>query len=122
MGGQSLSAKMGGAFYAPTLIEAGDDQALDMATSEIFGPVATVYRVADEAGMIRMANDTRYGLAAYLYTNDVGRVHRMSEALEFGMVGVNAPLVGSPSTPFGGVKDRALAVKAANGASRSSPS
>jgi len=108
VGGQSLSAKMGGAFYAPTLIEAGEDQGLDMASNEIFGPVATVYRAADEAEMIRLANNTRHGLAAYLYTNDVGRVHRMSEALEFGMVGVNAPMVGSPSTPFGGVKESGI--------------
>lgn len=108
VGGQSLSAKMGGAFYAPTLIEAGEDQGLDMAANEIFGPVATVYRASDEAEMIALANDTRYGLAAYLYTNDVARVHRMSEALDFGMVGVNAPMVGSPSTPFGGVKESGI--------------
>ncbi|KAA5801078.1 NAD-dependent succinate-semialdehyde dehydrogenase [Alkalicaulis satelles] len=107
-GGQSLAGKMGGAFYAPTLIEGGSDVSLSMASNEIFGPVASVYRAADEAEMIRLANDTRYGLAAYLYTRDVGRVHRMSEALEFGMVGVNAPMVGSPATPFGGMKESGI--------------
>ncbi|MCC5996699.1 MAG: NAD-dependent succinate-semialdehyde dehydrogenase [Oceanicaulis sp.] len=107
-GGQSLAAKMGGAFFAPTLIEGGADFSLDMAGSEIFGPVASVYRAAGEAEMIRLANDTSYGLAAYLYTRDVGRVHRMTEALEFGMIGVNAPMVGSPATPFGGMKESGI--------------
>lgn len=107
-GGAPLADELGGSFYAPTLIEGGSDFQLDLACFEIFGPVASVYRVQDEAEMIRLANDTPYGLAAYLYTRDVGRVHRISEALDYGMIGVNAPMVGSPATPFGGVKESGI--------------
>ncbi|MAL09609.1 MAG: succinate-semialdehyde dehydrogenase (NADP(+)) [Maricaulis sp.] len=106
VGGQSR-VDLGGSFYAPTLIE-GDSFGLDLACNEIFGPIATVYRAKDEAEMIRAANDTPYGLAAYLYTNDVGRVHRISEGLDFGMIGINAPTVGAASTPFGGMKQSGI--------------
>ncbi|MCW5725221.1 MAG: NAD-dependent succinate-semialdehyde dehydrogenase [Maricaulaceae bacterium] len=105
-GGRRLD-DLGGAFYAPTLVEGGGYD-LDLACFEIFGPVASVYRARDEAEIIARANDTPYGLAAYVYTQDIGRVHRLSEALDFGMVGVNAPMVGSPSTPFGGVKQSGI--------------
>lgn len=107
-GGGPLVDELGGSFYAPTLIDGGTNYDLDLASHEIFGPVASVYRAEDEAEMIRLANDTPYGLAAYLYTNDVGRVHRISEGLDFGMIGVNAPMVGSPATPFGGVKESGI--------------
>ena len=107
-GGTSLADELGGSFYAPTLIEGGDNHKLDLACFEIFGPVATVYRAETEAQMVRLANDTPYGLAAYVYTNDIGRVHRITEGLQFGMVGVNAPMVGSPATPFGGVKESGI--------------
>ena len=107
VGGHSLANELGGSFYAPTLIEGAPLDA-ELASSEIFGPVASVYRLADEASIIRAANDTPYGLAAYLYTRDIGRVHRMSEGLDFGMVGINAPMVGSASTPFGGVKQSGI--------------
>ncbi len=106
-GGRSLAAELGGSFYAPTLIEGGD-VSLDLACFEIFGPVASVYRAKDEKEIIRLANDTPYGLAAYVYTRDVGRVHRISEGLDFGMIGVNAPMVGSPATPFGGMKESGI--------------
>ncbi len=107
-GGSPLVDELGGAFYAPTLIDGGNDYALELACFEIFGPVASVYRADDEAEILRLANDTPYGLAAYLYTQDVNRVHRMSEGLDFGMIGVNAPMVGSPATPFGGVKESGI--------------
>jgi len=107
-GGAPLVDELGGSFYAPTLIEGGTDFDLNLARNEIFGPVATVYRAKDEAEMIRLANSTQYGLAAYVYTRDVGRVHRITEALDFGMVGVNAPMVGSAATPFGGVKESGI--------------
>jgi succinate-semialdehyde dehydrogenase/glutarate-semialdehyde dehydrogenase len=106
-GGQPLVDELGGSFYAPTLIEGGNHD-IDLACFEIFGPVASIYRAKDEADIIRMANDTPYGLAAYLYTNDISRVHRMTEALEYGMIGVNAPMVGAASTPFGGVKESGI--------------
>ena len=106
-GGRPLADELGGSFYAPTLIEGGDFQ-LELACFEIFGPVASVYRAESEAEIIKAANDTPYGLAAYVYTRDVGRVHRLSEALDFGMIGVNAPMVGSPATPFGGMKQSGI--------------
>ena len=75
---------------------------------EIFGPVAPVLRFSDETEAIAMANDTEYGLAAYLYTNDLGRVWRISEAIEYGMVGVNEVAITSELIPFGGVKESGL--------------
>jgi succinate-semialdehyde dehydrogenase/glutarate-semialdehyde dehydrogenase len=71
---------------------------------EIFGPVAPVTAFADEEEALRLANDTEYGLAAYVFTRDLGRTVRVSEALEFGMVGVNQGIVSNPAAPFGGVK------------------
>ncbi|PWE17091.1 succinate-semialdehyde dehydrogenase (NADP(+)) [Marinicauda salina] len=106
-GGRPLDDELGGSFYAPTLIEGGDFK-LDLACFEIFGPVASVYRARDEAEILRLANDTPYGLAAYVYTQDIGRVHRISEGLDYGMIGINAPQVGSPTTPFGGVKQSGI--------------
>ena len=106
-GGRALGDELGGSFYAPTLI-AGGRFDMDIARHEIFGPVASVYRASDEAEILRAANDTPYGLAAYMYTRDIGRVHRLSEGLDYGMIGVNAPMVGSPSTPFGGVKESGI--------------
>ncbi|MHA6288317.1 NAD-dependent succinate-semialdehyde dehydrogenase [Maricaulis sp. CAU 1757] len=106
-GGRSLEDELGGAFYAPTLIE-GAAADHDIACGEIFGPVASLYRIEDEAEIIRFANATPYGLAAYVYTRDINRVHRLSEGVEFGMVGVNAPMVGSASTPFGGMKQSGI--------------
>ena len=106
-GGESLADKMGGAFYAPTLIEGGD-HSIDLACFEIFGPVASVYRAESEEEILRLANDTPYGLAGYVYTRDYGRIHRLSEGLDFGMIGVNAPMVGSASTPFGGMKESGM--------------
>jgi succinate-semialdehyde dehydrogenase/glutarate-semialdehyde dehydrogenase len=106
-GGHDLSEELGGSFYAPTLIEGGNPS-MDLACFEIFGPVASVYRVESEAEIIALANDTPYGLAAYVYTRDVNRVHRLSEALEYGMIGVNAPVVGAVSTPFGGMKESGI--------------
>ncbi|WP_421792196.1 NAD-dependent succinate-semialdehyde dehydrogenase [Hyphobacterium sp.] len=106
-GGQPLADELGGSFYAPTLLDGGSFD-LEIARSEIFGPVASVYRASDETQIVQLANDTPYGLAAYLYTRDIGRVHRMTEELDYGMIGVNAPMVGSASTPFGGVKESGI--------------
>jgi succinate-semialdehyde dehydrogenase/glutarate-semialdehyde dehydrogenase len=79
-----------------------------VAREETFGPMAPVFRFADEAEAIALANATPYGLAAYLYARDLGRVLRVSEALECGMVAVNTALLGSAEVPFGGVKESGL--------------
>jgi succinate-semialdehyde dehydrogenase/glutarate-semialdehyde dehydrogenase len=90
-------------FYQPTVIE---NVTPDMAVAqeEIFGPVAPLIRFETEAEAIAMANDTIYGLAAYLFTTDLGRAWRVGEALEYGMVGINEGILSSAAAPFGGVK------------------
>jgi succinate-semialdehyde dehydrogenase/glutarate-semialdehyde dehydrogenase len=92
-----------GYFYAPTVLTdvPGDAPLL---RDEIFGPVAPVTTFGTEAEALARANDTEYGLAAYVYTSDLARTLRVSEALEFGMVGVNTGIVSNPAAPFGGVK------------------
>lgn len=106
LGGRPLP-ELGPNFYQPTVLA---DVTADMRVfrEEIFGPVAPVIRFSDEAEAIAMANDTDYGLAAYLYTNDLGRVWRVSEAIEYGMVGVNEVAITSELIPFGGVKESGL--------------
>jgi len=92
-----------GNFYPPTVL--GDVPAdARVNHEEIFGPVAPVSVFDDEDEAIRLANDTEYGLASYLYTRDLDRTLRVVEALQFGMVGVNTGLVSNPAAPFGGVK------------------
>ena len=91
------------AFYPPTLMT-GVTMDMRIAQEEIFGPVATLIRFADEAEAIRLANATPYGLAAYLYSRDIGRIWRMMEAIEAGMVAVNEGVLSSEVAPFGGVK------------------
>ncbi|TDG13578.1 NAD-dependent succinate-semialdehyde dehydrogenase [Seongchinamella unica] len=105
-GGETLDC-LGPNFYQPTVLA---DVTADMRVfrEEIFGPVAPVLRFHDEAEAIAMANDTEYGLAAYLYTSDIGRVWRVSEAIEYGMVGVNEVAITSELIPFGGVKESGL--------------
>ncbi|MFD1009410.1 MULTISPECIES: NAD-dependent succinate-semialdehyde dehydrogenase [Oceanisphaera] len=98
---------LGGTFYQPTVIaEANEDMLL--AHEETFGPVAACFRFHDEAEVIKRANDTPFGLAAYFYTQDLNRVFRVSEALESGMVGVNAGIISNEVAPFGGVKESGL--------------
>jgi succinate-semialdehyde dehydrogenase/glutarate-semialdehyde dehydrogenase len=92
-----------GYFYAPTVLSGIPDDAR-LLKEEIFGPVAPVKPFADEAEAIRWANDTEYGLVAYVYTRDLGRAFRVMEGLEYGMVGVNQGIVSNPAAPFGGVK------------------
>ena len=79
-----------------------------LAQEEIFGPVAPLLRFKDEAEAIRIANDTEFGLAAYFYSRDIGRVWRVAEALECGMVGINSGLISTAVAPFGGVKQSGL--------------
>ena len=98
---------LGGTFYEPTVLA---DLTPDMriAKEEIFGPVAPLFRFTTEAQAIQMANDTEFGLAAYFYSRDVGRVWRVSGALEYGMVGINSGIISTAVAPFGGVKQSGM--------------
>ncbi|HEX3487211.1 MAG TPA: aldehyde dehydrogenase family protein, partial [Micropepsaceae bacterium] len=88
----------------PTFVrDATPDMAF--AKEEIFGPVVTLFRFKDEAEAIRMANDTEFGLAAYFYARDVGRIFRVSEGLEYGIIGVNEGIISTEVAPFGGMKE-----------------
>lgn len=79
-----------------------------VAREEIFGPIAPIIRFTDEDDVIRLANDTEYGLASYFYSQNLARVWRVAETLEFGMVGVNTGLISTAEAPFGGVKQSGL--------------
>ncbi len=98
---------LGGTFFEPTIV-ADATAEMRMAREEIFGPVAPLFRFADEAEALRLANDTRFGLAAYFYARDIGRVWRVAEALEYGMVGINSGLISTEVAPFGGMKASGL--------------
>ncbi len=99
--------QLGGTFYQPTLLT-GATPAMRLAREEIFGPVAAVFRFSGEAEAIRLANDTEYGLAAYFYARDIGRVWRVAEALEYGMVGINEGIISTEVAPFGGIKNSGI--------------
>jgi succinate-semialdehyde dehydrogenase / glutarate-semialdehyde dehydrogenase len=94
---------LGGTFYQPTVL-ADVAPGMRISREETFGPVAPLFRFADEAEAIAQANATEFGLAAYFYSRDLGRVWRVAEALEYGMVGVNTGMVSTAVAPFGGVK------------------
>jgi succinate-semialdehyde dehydrogenase/glutarate-semialdehyde dehydrogenase len=98
---------LGGNFYAPTIL-ADVPRDADIFRDETFGPVAPLFRFNDEAEAIAMANDTEFGLAAYFYTRDVGRVFRVAEALEYGIVGINEGIISTELAPFGGMKSSGL--------------
>ena len=98
---------LGGTFYEPTVLTEVTEEML-IANEETFGPVAPVFRFDAEAEAIRMANNTPYGLAAYLYTRDIGRTWRVSEALEYGMVGINTGQISTEVAPFGGMKQSGI--------------
>ncbi|MGE8403308.1 MAG: NAD-dependent succinate-semialdehyde dehydrogenase [Delftia tsuruhatensis] len=98
---------LGGTFYEPTILANATDR-MRIAREEVFGPVAPVFRFKTEEEAIRMANDTEYGLAAYVYARDVGRVWRVGEALEYGMVGINSGIISTAVAPFGGVKQSGM--------------
>lgn len=91
-------------FYVPTVVD-GCHDAMRVSTEETFGPVSALFTFDDEAEVYARANATPWGLAAYVFTRDLGRTMRASEALSFGMVGVNTGVIGSPLAPFGGVKE-----------------
>ena len=96
-----------GYFYPATVLTNVPDGA-KMLNEEIFGPVAAIQTFKTEAEAIKRANDTEYGLVAYLFTKDLSRGMRVSEKLEFGMIGLNRGLVSDPAAPFGGVKQSGL--------------
>ena len=96
-----------GHFYQPTVL-ANVPFAAELSTTEIFGPVAPVMPFDTEEEVVQAANDTEYGLVSYLYTQDLNRAFRVSEALEAGMVGLNQGVVSNPAAPFGGVKHSGL--------------
>jgi succinate-semialdehyde dehydrogenase/glutarate-semialdehyde dehydrogenase len=108
-GGKVLAGghRIEGRFFEPTVIaEARSDMLC--AREETFGPVAPVFRFKTEEEAIQAANDTEFGLASYFYSRDVGRIFRVGEALEYGMVGVNTGLISTAEVPFGGVKQSGL--------------
>lgn len=95
---------LGGTFYEPTVL-ADVNPNMRVHNEEIFGPVAPVFSFDSEEEVIAMANNTNYGLAAYFYGRDVGRIWRVAEALEYGMVGVNTGIISEVQAPFGGIKE-----------------
>ncbi|MFD1340971.1 NAD-dependent succinate-semialdehyde dehydrogenase [Litorisediminicola beolgyonensis] len=99
--------EMGGNFFGPTIVT-GATQEMDFATDETFGPLAPLFKFEDEDDVIRMANDTIFGLASYFYAKDMSRVWKVAEALEYGIVGVNTGIISTEVAPFGGVKQSGL--------------
>ncbi len=97
----------GGTMFEPTVI-GNVTTSMKVASEETFGPLAPVFKFSTEKQAIEMANDTEFGLASYFYTNDVNRIWRVSEALEYGMVGVNEGIISNEVAPFGGVKESGL--------------
>ncbi len=97
----------GGTMFEPTII-GNVTTSMKVASEETFGPLAPIFKFSTEEEAIRMANDTEFGLASYFYTNDVNRIWRVSEALEYGMVGVNEGVISNEVAPFGGVKESGL--------------
>ena len=96
--------ELGGSFFQPTLI-ANVTTDMKVTREETFGPVAPLFRFSSEEEGVSMANDTEFGLASYFYARDLGRVWRVSEALESGIVGVNTGIISTEVAPFGGVKE-----------------
>jgi succinate-semialdehyde dehydrogenase/glutarate-semialdehyde dehydrogenase len=98
---------LGGTFYEPTVL-ANATPDMKIFREETFGPVAPLFRFETEEEAIRLANDTEFGLAAYFYTRDVGRIFRVGEALDYGLVGANEGVISTEVAPFGGIKQSGL--------------
>ena len=105
MGGKRHS--LGHSFFEPTILT-NVTQDMAVAKEETFGPLAPLFKFESEDEVIGYANDTEFGLASYFYSRDIGRIFRVSEALEYGMVGVNTGLISNEIAPFGGVKQSGL--------------
>jgi succinate-semialdehyde dehydrogenase/glutarate-semialdehyde dehydrogenase len=99
--------ELGGSFYLPTILT-GVTQKMAVAREETFGPVAPLFKFDTEEDVIAMSNDTEFGLAGYFYARDLGRVWRVAEALEYGIVGINTGIISTEVAPFGGVKQSGL--------------
>jgi succinate-semialdehyde dehydrogenase/glutarate-semialdehyde dehydrogenase len=99
--------ELGGTFFQPTIL-ADVTSEMAVAREETFGPVAPLFRFKTDDDAIRMANDTEFGLAAYFYSRDIGRVWRVAEALEYGIVGINTGLISTAVAPFGGMKQSGI--------------
>lgn len=110
-GGQLLAGgkthALGGLFFEPTVLSEVTAE-MKVAKEETFGPLAPLFRFKDEAEVIQLANDTEYGLAAYFYSRDLGRVWRVAESLDYGMVAINSGLLSNEAAPFGGIKQSGL--------------
>jgi succinate-semialdehyde dehydrogenase/glutarate-semialdehyde dehydrogenase len=102
VGGQPHA--LGGTFFEPTIVT-GTTRDMAFFSEEIFGPVAPIFRFETEEEVIRLANDTPFGLASYFFGRDIGRVFRVAESLEYGMVGVNTGMISNEVAPFGGIKE-----------------
>lgn len=100
-------ARLHDRFFQPTVLSEATSEML-CAREETFGPVAPVFRFTTEAEGIAMANATEFGLASYFFSRDIGRIYRVAEGLESGMVGINTGLISSAEVPFGGVKQSGL--------------
>jgi succinate-semialdehyde dehydrogenase/glutarate-semialdehyde dehydrogenase len=98
---------LGGLFFEPTVL-AGVDTSMKVTREETFGPVAPLFRFSTEAEAVQMSNDTEFGLASYFYGRDIGRIWRVAEALEYGIVGINTGLISTEVAPFGGVKESGI--------------
>jgi succinate-semialdehyde dehydrogenase/glutarate-semialdehyde dehydrogenase len=98
---------LGGSFFEPTVVT-GVTAQMKVAQEETFGPLAPLFKFDTEAEVIERANDTIFGLACYFYARDVGRIHRVQESLEYGIVGVNTGIISTEVAPFGGVKQSGL--------------
>ena len=98
---------LGKNFYQPTVLTDVSTKA-KITFEETFGPVAPIYKFKDEKEVIKLANNSPYGLASYFYSRDIGRIWRVSEGLEYGMVGVNTGITSKAEAPFGGIKESGL--------------
>ena len=98
---------LGGLFFEPTVLT-NVTPAMKVTREETFGPVAPLFRFHTEAEGIALANDTEFGLAAYFYARDIGRIWRVGEGIESGMVGINTGLLSNEVAPFGGVKQSGI--------------
>ena len=98
------ASSLGGSFVEPTILT-NVSRHMRVFKEEIFGPVAPLIRFSSEEEALELANDTEVGLASYIYTRDIGRIWRVSEGLEYGIVGVNEGIISNEMAPFGGVKE-----------------